>query len=214
MVVVYSFDMNVLITGGGTREDIDPVRGITNYSTGRLASCVAERFLAAGADVTYICGENAVRPDGLDACVVRSTMQMLSAMELALFSARYDFVVHAAAVSDFTPENPSLKKISSDVPQINLVLKRLPKLINRVKEIQPETLLVGFKLLSGVGEEELLLAARKLMAGSGADYVLANRLEDIYGNSHKALLLGADGVLARASNKLEIAEMIFREVTG
>lgn len=211
--VSYNAAMKILVTSGGTREDIDPVRSIVNNSTGRLGSLIADRFIEGGARVTYICGENALLPK-LNAHVIRirNGAQLLEKIEQVLYACSYDCVIHSMAVSDYTPANPSATKISSDEPQLVLVLKRQPKIIQRIKEIQPDTVLVGFKLLAGASENELVSAANRLMESSRCDYVLANDLDNIHGDYHKAVLINKDGIIGRRESKEEIAEMIYNEV--
>ena len=221
--------INILITAGGTREDIDPVRGITNYATGRLGSLIAEEFIQRGASVTYICAETAVRPqlppqseqyrsENLNIITIRNTAQLLEKMEQSLHNKAYNAVIHSMAVSDYTPYATSTEKISSKSKYLVVVLEKLPKVIRRVKEIQPNTLLIGFKLLTGAGEsstnypDELIRTSHKLMAESHADYVLANAQEDIYDKTHKALLIGKDGIIERMTSKKEIAEVILKVV--
>ena len=222
--------MNILITAGGTREDIDSVRGIANYSTGQLGSQIANRFIQGGNKVTYICGEGAVFPDPnpcLKVTIIRNVTQLQEKLEQALYSTQYDCVIHSMAVSDYSPygiasvdeldvqlkdlklTKPPSEKISSDSSFLVVVLKRQPKIIQRIKEIQPDTILIGFKLLSDGSEEELMQAAYKLMGQSQADYVLANDLKNIYGDYHKATLLSQDGVVGSGSSKKEIAQMIY-----
>lgn len=204
--------MNILITSGGTREDIDPVRGITNYSTGQLGRLIATRFLQSGAQVTYLCSESAARPDpnaNLSITTIRSTSQLKDKLETALQTCPFDAVIHSMAVSDFAPESPSNTKISSDTEYITIVLKRLPKVIKSIKKLQPNTVLVGFKLLAKSSEDDLINAAYKQMSESGSDYVLANALEGIGAGRHEAILLNRDGIIARMESKEEIADRIY-----
>jgi len=186
--------MNVLITAGGTREDIDPVRGITNYATGRLGCFIAEKFLKNNAEITYICGEDAVAPN-IQIKRIRNVTQLLQTLEAELISRQYDCVIHTMAVSDYSPysiaavdspnfkdinfEKISTKKISSDSLYQLILLKRQPKVINRIKEIQPNTILVGTKLLNLASEDELKQAAFKQISRSKSDYVLANSKEQV-----------------------------------
>ena len=208
--------VNILITAGGTREDIDPVRGITNYATGRLGRLIADLFLKSGDSVTYICAETSERPSTctqfLDTIIVRNTAQLKEQFESALLRRPYDAVIHSMAVSDYAPCNTASKKISSDSPFLVVVLERQPKVIKLAKEIQPDAILVGFKLLSSANEEELLQAARKQILKYHSDYVLANSQDDIKGNSHKAMLIGRDGIVARGNTKEEIAGQIYRQI--
>jgi phosphopantothenate-cysteine ligase len=108
---------------------------------------------------------------------------------------------------------PGSGKISSKTPYMALMLEQTPKVIGRIKEIQSDTILVGFKLLSGVPEEELIRAAMELMIKNSCDYVLANDLADIQGGAHKAVLLGKAGILDRAGSKEEIAKLIYSRVS-
>jgi phosphopantothenate-cysteine ligase len=225
--------LNVLITAGGTRENIDHVRGITNYSTGRLGSKIAEVFLQNGAKVTYICGENSKIPMGdLTIHRIQNVAQLAAQMEETLKSAAFDCVIFSMAVSDYSPVKvaqmadlqdataifddlgESGGKISSDSEYMAIILKRNPKIINLVKEIQPKTTLVGFKLLSNVSENELVNAGLRLLEKSRCDFVLANDLENITNTHHTAILLDSAGIMARAETKEEIAKIICEKVGG
>jgi phosphopantothenate-cysteine ligase len=104
------------------------------------------------------------------------------------------------------------KKISSKNPDILLQLTQTPKVIGCIKAMQPETILVGFKLLSDVSKNKLLKAGKDLMKKNGCDYVLANDLKDISPSSHKAVLISKSGKLRNASTKNEIAELIYQRI--
>ena len=242
--------MNILVTSGGTIENIDSVRSITNHSTGRLGSIIADCFARHGASVTYLCGENAALPksESIKIIHIRNVLSLMTKMDELMQNESFDSVIHAAAVSDYTPEmslnlddvvsricavaakpgddlksqimtaiseTPPLSsddKISSDNPKLLLVLKQTPKIISRIKSNQPNTILVGFKLLSNSSEEALLRAANKLIEQNACDFVLANDLRDISGNEHRAILLSETGIVGKASTKQEIAKIIFRVV--
>jgi len=104
-------------------------------------------------------------------------------------------------------------KISSATSELIVLLSQTPKIINRIKAKQPEAVLIGFKLLSGVPEEKLLLAAKKLLEQSSCDFVLANDLQNIVGDLHKAVLVDKNGNLKRANTKQEIAEVIYTAIS-
>jgi len=216
--------MKVLITAGGTREDIDDIRSITNHSTGRLGSIVADKFIQEGADVTYVCGENATLPSNVPSEIiyVRSTQNLLDTIERLLQSKKYDCVIHAMAVSDYTPtgiiyaDDPNsvihpldVNKISSNGSGVMLVLKPTAKVINRIKILQPETFLIGFKLVSNLSEDDLLLAATNVLEKNQCDIVAANDLRDISIDTHKAIFIGKTGIISRASTKHDIADFIY-----
>ena len=246
--------MNVLITAGGTYEDIDSVRSISNKATGCLGSIIADTFSQADWQVTYVCGETAVLPtcDCLEIIRVRNVEELTLVIETLLHTHLFDCVIHSMAVSDFTPqailsidevseaisrviqtENIAYaemsdriravitqcskpltdKKISSKAENVALLLKQTPKVIERIKSIQPQTLLVGFKLLSNVSEEELLQAGLNLLTQNACDFVLANDLSYIKNDIHRAILLDKNGALCRAKTKREIAEVVFEYVS-
>jgi len=245
--------MRVLISAGGTSESIDSVRSITNYSTGRLGSIIADIFAANGARVTYLCGERAVMPQsrGIEIVRIKDVQSLLETMERLFGAYKFDCVIHSMAVSDFSPKGstsvdevvenvlrvaikqsitqdelraeiktailsscivPEESKISSKSSDLMLLLENTPKVIGHIKKAQPDTILVGFKLLSDASEDELLNAARDLMVKNSCDFVLANDLKDIEGELHKAILIDKSGALHRANTKHEIAEIIYSKV--
>ena len=103
-------------------------------------------------------------------------------------------------------------KLSSDIDNLVLLMARTPKLIGMVKRLQPNTVLVGFKLLNHVSEERLLAAARRLREANRCDFVLANDLTGISAERHRALLLDSDDDVTRFSTKPQIADGIARAV--
>ncbi len=103
---------------------------------------------------------------------------------------------------------PADGKVSSDLEHLMLSMERTPKIIGMIKELRPQVILVGFKLLDGVPEEELLAVAGALLRKNSCDLVLANDLRNVRGHRHKALLLRPDGGFERMETKEEIAERI------
>jgi phosphopantothenate-cysteine ligase len=93
-----------------------------------------------------------------------------------------------------------------------LSLKRTPKIIDKIKEISPVSFLVGFKLLKGVPEEELIRAAASLSENASCDLILANDLAKIGQGKHEGLLLKGDKVIGRYHTKKEIARGIVRHM--
>lgn len=108
---------------------------------------------------------------------------------------------------------PQTGKISSEIGHLFLCLEKTPKIIGLFKKIQPETVLVGFKLLSGVEERVLLRAAKNLMERNGCDFVLANDRKNIDETHHGAILLGKDHSMTKLETKQEIARAIRDSVT-
>ena len=105
------------------------------------------------------------------------------------------------------------KKISSNTEHLMMILKQNPKIIQRIKQIQPQTKLVGFKLLVGVEKEELIAVANNSLKKNTADFILANDLESITETQHIGYLVSHTGIVAKGSTKSEIASMIVEEIS-
>lgn len=105
---------------------------------------------------------------------------------------------------------PNQKKISSQSEKLILVLKKAPKVIAQIKNWQPTTTLIGFKLLVDVTEENLISVAQKSIVTNQADFILANDLVHIDGDKHLGLLVTSSGVKDRFKTKQEIAEGLKR----
>jgi phosphopantothenoylcysteine decarboxylase/phosphopantothenate--cysteine ligase len=167
--------LNVLVSMGATYEEIDPVRGITNRSSGKMGLAIAKEAFIRGANVTLLAGKMEVNvPHVFNVFRAESTSSMKNNLEKLL--PEQDIFISAAAVSDFSPQSSALK-ISSDV-DIELSLKRNPKLINMVKQLNPDIFLVGFKAAYGLEEEELVNKARITLEVSKADLMVANDMAE------------------------------------
>jgi Phosphopantothenoylcysteine synthetase/decarboxylase len=106
----------------------------------------------------------------------------------------------------------SAGKISSDIENLILVLEKTPKIIGLFRALQPGAVLVGFKLLDGVTEKELLDTAYGLLAKNGCDFVLANDARSFESGGHTGYLLSQDKESVRFEGKQEIARGIVRAV--
>ncbi|ANF23483.1 bifunctional phosphopantothenoylcysteine decarboxylase/phosphopantothenate--cysteine ligase CoaBC [Thermococcus piezophilus] len=183
----------VLVTAGATREYIDPIRYITNSSSGKMGVAMAEEADLRGAEVTLIRTKGSVPSFVENQIEVETVEEMLEAIENELKAKKYDFVVLAAAVSDFRIKNKADVKIKSEKP-VTLELEPTPKLIDRVKELQPDVFLVGFKAETGLSEEELVSAARKQIERVKSDVVVANTLKAFGSEENEVILVTADAV--------------------
>lgn len=105
-------------------------------------------------------------------------------------------------------DNDNSKKISSDIEHLFLCLEKTPKIIRLFKQLQPNTVLVGFKLLVDVEEEQLFRAAKKQMDENKCDFVLANDQKNIDDKTHIGFLIGADNKSIHLNTKSEIARAI------
>ncbi len=204
----------VLISAGATYEKIDEVRGITNKSSGKMGLEIAKEAFIRGAEVTLIKGSTTVDiPTIFNVVEVESTDEMHDAV--ANLAADHDIFISAAAISDFKVKNSMMTKISSD-EDIIIELERTPKIINRVKEINPGIFLVGFKAVHNLSDEELIEAAKKRMEESSADLMVANDVAregaGFGSDENQVILIDDDIIEISLSPKWEIAKRIMDRI--
>ncbi|MGI0066189.1 MAG: phosphopantothenoylcysteine decarboxylase, partial [Nitrosotalea sp.] len=157
-----------------TIEHIDPVRVITNQSTGKTGVLLASEFVSAGCQVTLIYGPGTeIPPKGAKVIRVQTSTEMSNSLRKEM-GQKHDIVILAAAASDYTLEKPYKTKLNSDLSRISLKLKRVPKMINDVKKIQRDIFLVGFKAETNVSKKDLIRKAREKITQSSCDLVIAN----------------------------------------
>ena len=165
----------VLVTAGPTRSYIDPVRYVTNSSSGKMGIAFAREAFARGAEVSLITGPVDAHLTGVDVKSVKTTNEMLDSVKSALSSKRYDLLVMAAAPLDFSFSKASPDKIPSD-SSLSLSLVPLPKIIKEARSISPDLFIIGFKAEYGLSEEELLSRAKKRLLDSSMNLIVANDL--------------------------------------
>jgi phosphopantothenoylcysteine decarboxylase/phosphopantothenate--cysteine ligase len=190
----------VVVSAGGTREEIDPVRFIGNWSTGTQGYALARTAVARGAEVTVIAA-NVALPDPAGAKVTRvvSALQMRDAVLKAAESA--DVVVMAAAVADYRPETRSDGKIKKDgQPPEPLRLVENPDILAGLAAQRgpggTQPVLVGFAAETDTSEQ----AARAKLARKGCDLLVVNPVGNGLGfgtPDNEAVVYGADGTVTR-----------------
>ena len=221
---------NIIVTAGGTSEKIDNVRKITNSSTGKLGMKIALELLKKYNDVKiyYVCSRNSLRPinDRVEVIEIDGTMDLKNNIENLLTQNKIDYFIHSMAVSDYMVDyvtnlesikNNDIKvisgnKISSNEDNLVIVLKPTPKIISIIKNISPDTYLVGFKLLDGVSKEELISVAKKLRDKNKCDLVVANDLENIRKGNHKAYIIDKKDEIEEVNGKDVIAKQLVRRL--
>lgn len=165
-------DKRILITAGATQEAIDPVRYITNHSTGKMGYAIAEEAVRRGAEVILISGKtNLESPPGVKLIPVISARDMYNAvMEYAPQS---DIIIKSAAVADYTPESVSSQKIKKHDGNLAISLKRTDDIIAELGRIKkPEQFLCGFSMET----ENMLENSRKKLISKNLDMICANSL--------------------------------------
>jgi len=192
--------------------------------------------------VYYICSKTAIRPlgDKVEVVEVFDTADLEREVKRLLTENNIDYFIHSMAVSDYAVDYVTTaerlaetieevvsntldvinnfdgvitdNKISSNLDNLIIKLKRTPKIISMIKAISPKTYLVGFKLLDGVSEVELLNTAIKLKEKNDCDLVVANDLDYIRKGEHRAFVAkGVDDYVV-ASGKEDIADKVIEEM--
>jgi phosphopantothenoylcysteine decarboxylase/phosphopantothenate--cysteine ligase len=209
-------DKKVLITAGPTLEYIDPVRMITNISSGKTGVLLASELISAGAKVTIVYGPgNEKPPKGAKIINVTTSKEMFDITKKEL-KKKFDVVIMAAAASDYTPESVSKSKIKSDRKFLTIRLKKVPKIIEQVKKLQKDTLLVGFKAESNITKSALIKSAQKKMKDVDADIMIANDIGSKYQkNPDRNQILIIDNNKIKSSGwkqKEKIVKLIRKEI--
>jgi phosphopantothenoylcysteine decarboxylase/phosphopantothenate--cysteine ligase len=166
----------VLVTAGPTVEHIDPVRVVTNRSSGKMGLAIAEETASRGANTTLILGPGTVNPPtGIKTIRVESTSELLAAILGELNHNAPDLVFAAGAPTDYKPVTVAPKKIKTrEKPQITLEFRATPKILTEIRKVSPKTFLVAFKTEHNVSNEELIDEAFKVIHEKNADLVAAN----------------------------------------
>jgi phosphopantothenoylcysteine decarboxylase/phosphopantothenate--cysteine ligase len=191
----------VVVTAGGTREPIDPVRFIGNRSSGKMGYALAEAARDRGASVTLISTTSLPEPAGMDVIYVESAAQMLDAVQKAAKEA--EALVMAAAVADFRPKVMAKSKIKKAALSLDLELERTPDIL---AEVDGNFIRVGFAAES----ENLVINAKKKLADKVLDLIVANDVtakgSGFGSDTNKVTLISRDG------NEKDLPLMTKREV--
>lgn len=156
----------IVVTAGGPQEPIDPVRHISNRSSGKMGYALAEAARDRGADVTLVSAPTALKaPSGVKVVPIKTTAQMKKAVIDAVKGA--DVLIMAAAAADYQPKEMSKSKIKKDSPELILELVRAPDILG---EVQGDFIKVGFAAES----EDLVANARKKLEQKRLDLIVAN----------------------------------------
>lgn len=159
----------ILITAGPTREEIDPVRFISNHSSGKMGYAIARQARLRGADVTLVTGPTAIEtPFGVDVVRVESAAQMREAVLARLETT--DIVIKAAAVADYRPKLRAEMKVKKTVAQLAIELEKNPDILAELGSRKEGRLLVGF----AAETEDLVANATLKLTKKNLDLVVAN----------------------------------------
>jgi len=202
----------VVVTAGGTREAIDPVRYVGNRSTGKQGYAMAEAAVARGAEVTLISTVELEVPVGVDLVSVESASQM---HEAVLERADADVIIMAAAVADFRPVDTSDSKIKKDGGPPELLLEATADILSNLGSSKlPGQVIVGF----AAETDELIAHARMKLEKKNVDVIVANDVSapevGFAHETNEVTILEADGCQRHVSlrSKREIADEVLDTV--
>ena len=201
----------VIVALGRTEEEIDPVRVITNRSSGRMGIAIAQAARLAGAKIKVVAGETSVSvPDGLDPVRVTSTGEMLSELKRLLPEA--DLLFMAAAPADFRPKTRARNKRKDR--SIVLELERTPDILTELSKIRHHARLVGFSLES----RNLLVNSRAKLVQKKLDMIVANPVATLGSAEVRAVLIRRSAIGRRPTvvrlprmSKSEFADRLVAE---
>ena len=162
--------MRILITAGGTREYIDPVRFISNASSGKMGNALAGAALKAGHDVTLISASDLQPPVGVELVGVDSAAEMFA--EVKKHFARCDCLIMAAAVADYTPARPVKTKIKKTGKPLTITLKPTADILKWAGQHKKKgQFVVGFAL----EDKDLRHRAQEKLRQKNLDMIVANK---------------------------------------
>ena len=208
-----------IVTAGPTRGWIDRVRFITNPSTGKMGIAVADELIRRGATVSLILGPTTEQgPSLAETHQVTTSEEMLEAVMSELSARKTDGFISAAAVLDYTPSETEDSKMASGAEKLNVELIPTKKIIEEARRVHKDLFIVGFKVESGVTDEELATRARSKLDAGICDFVVANdaqRKGVAFGTDTNAVLIVGPKDYTKSIDlapKREIARHIVDEI--
>jgi phosphopantothenoylcysteine decarboxylase/phosphopantothenate--cysteine ligase len=203
----------ILVTAGGTREALDPVRYLGNPSSGKMGYAIAAAARDRGADVTLVSAPTALRqPGGVQVLDVVTAGEMLTAVRQTLSG--QDALIMAAAVADFTPAKPLPQKAKKAGAPLTLALERTADILEAVRDV-PVRVRVGF----AAETENLVENARDKLKRKGLDFIVANIVggaDSPFGSDKNlVVLVDADGTTPTPRlSKRALADLILDRVVA
>ena len=205
----------VLVTAGATMESLDPVRFLTNHSSGKMGFAIAKEAMLRGAEVTVVkANTTAAIPNFVKIVEVSSAKDMFDAV--TALSDQQDIIVKAAAVADYTPESYVDSKIKKKDGDLSIPLKRTMDILKYLGENKKEgQFLCGFSMET----DNMLENSKAKLSKKNADMIVANNLRDAGSgfktDTNAVTLITRDGYRSlELKSKAEVAKEIFDEVLG
>ena len=198
-------DQEVLITMGSTRGYLDPVRYLTNHSTGALGTQIAHELYRRGFRTRIACGSASITPANFTELVPTATNESMSDYCQTMQAQGVFGAVFAAAVLDYVPERTLDSKLPSGRDRVTVECVPTPKIIDMVTPRGPK---IGFKLGFGMSQNDIKSTADSYITRYGLDLIVMNDLGEIDNTRHRALLYRKSGNPSVCATKSEIAHAI------
>ncbi|HEX7419962.1 MAG TPA: bifunctional phosphopantothenoylcysteine decarboxylase/phosphopantothenate--cysteine ligase CoaBC [Thermoanaerobaculia bacterium] len=188
---------SILVTAGPTREPIDPVRYISNRSSGKMGYAIADAAKRRGATVTLVSGPTSLAaPSGIDVTRINTAAEMFEAVMQR--APQNQIVIKAAAVADFTPASVAAEKIKkNDRDELSITLKKTPDILGSLAGVKPRPFVVAFAAETNSVEKN----AKEKLERKNADLIVANDVGDASigfdSEQNEVLVIARDGSTTR-----------------
>lgn len=211
----------ILITSGGTIEKIDDVRFIGNFSSGKTGVALAESLTALGFEVHILRSEQSQTSSLENQSTFSDFASLRKELKLRMKEERFDVIIHAAAVSDYSVSKirhkgkklKEARKISSDFKTLSLDLKRNPKIIDELPRYAKHPVsIIAFKLLSGADSKETANAVSKLFKNNHIKSVVSNDWQDYKNGQRIFSVWSREKQAARAESYDALTSLLIQEM--
>ncbi len=200
----------ILITAGPTWVPIDSVRVISNTATGETGIILAQKLQKLGCKVTLLLGPiGEYQNKKIRLLRFKFFEELKAILKKELNRARYDIVIHSAAVSDYKPRKPFGHKLASGINNFKIDLIPTEKIIDSIKKKDNALFLAGFKFEPFVSKKELLTQAAELIKRSACDLVVANTLK---AGRYSAYLVTSNNAQGPIYTKEKLAEQLIKNL--
>lgn len=203
-------DKKVLITSGRTKENIDPIRYLSNNSSGKMGYCLAQAAIDLGAEVTLISGPtNLEIPKGLKSFIsVESALEMYE--KVNQYFENTDVFIACAAVADYRPKEYKKEKIKKSDSDLILELVRNPDILFEMGKKKDNQLLIGFAAETNDIKENAL----KKLEKKNLDFIVANNASTMGNNTNTVEIIRKNktSIKINQKNKIELAYDILKEI--
>lgn len=205
----------VLVTAGPTREALDPVRFITNHSTGKMGFAIAEKAVLRGAKVYLVSGpSNLTTPNGVERIDVESALDMHTAVMKLM--EKSDIIIKSAAVADYRPAEISTEKIKKSEDDLVIKLKRNPDILQELGKVKGNRVLIGFAMET----QNLIENASAKVKKKNLDFIVANDLRTegagFAGDTNLVKIIDSQGKVEEIPlmRKSDLADIVLDKAIG